>query len=224
MDFLLKQRLVGAIVLVALGVIFIPMLLEGPNRNLVPEMQPLPEPEGQDFTQPMDPFAAGEEVAPEPDRAIVQGDVADEADEADEPSARPDGPDEESLTRPLPLPEPESEPESAQSPRAETTPPPAEKQAEAPKPAPAGDKASEPGPLGNWVVQMASFSSEQNALRLRDRLRKAGFVTQVEKVLVDGKTHFRVRVGPYLERAEAERDRNKMADTVKLNGRVLSYP
>jgi len=221
MDFLLKQRLVGAIVLVALGVIFIPMLLEGPNRNLVPEMQPLPEPEGQDFTQPMEPFAAGGEVAPEPDRAIVQGDVADEA---DEPSASPDGTDEESLTRPLPLPEPEPEPESAQSPRAETTPPPAEKQVEAPKPAPAGDRAGEPGPLGNWVVQMASFSSEQNALRLRDRLRKAGFVTQVEKVLVDGKTHFRVRVGPYLERAEAERDRKKMADTVKLNGRVLAYP
>ncbi|MCG6864523.1 MAG: SPOR domain-containing protein [Thiogranum sp.] len=221
MDFLLKQRLVGAIVLVALGVIFIPMLLEGPNRNLVPEMQPLPEPEGQDLTQPMEPFAAGEEVAPEPDRAIVQGDVAAEA---DEPSASPDGAEEESLTRPLPLPEPESEPESAQSPRAETTPPRPEKQAEVPKPAPAGDEAGEPGPLGNWVVQMASFSSEQNALRLRDRLRKAGFVTQVEKVLVDGKTHFRVRVGPYLERAEAERDRNKMADTVKLNGRVLSYP
>lgn len=221
MDFLLKQRLVGAIVLVALGVIFIPMLLEGPNSNLVPEMEPLPEPQGQDFTQPMEPFAAGEEVAPEPETLIVQGDVAGEADES---SARPDSADEESLTRPLPLPEPESEAESAQSPRAEPAPPPAEKQAEAPKPVPAPDKAGEPGPLGNWVVQMASFSSEQNALRLRDRLRKAGFVTQVEKVLVDGKTHFRVRVGPYLERAEAERDRKKMADTVKLNGRVLSYP
>jgi len=221
MDFLLKQRLVGAIVLVALGVIFIPMLLEGPNRNLVPEMQPLPEPEGPDFTQPMESFAAGEDIPPEPDRAIVQGDVAEEGDES---SASPDGVDEDTLTRPLPLPEPDSEPESAQSPGAETTPPPTEKQAEAPKPAPAGDKAGEPGPLGNWVVQMASFSSEQNALRLRDRLRKAGFVTQVEKVLVDGKTHFRVRVGPYLERAEAERDRKKMADTVKLNGRVLSYP
>ncbi|HHJ14232.1 MAG TPA: hypothetical protein ENJ79_07625, partial [Gammaproteobacteria bacterium] len=45
MDTLLKQRLVGAIVLVALAVIFIPMLLEGPGPTLVPDMEDLPEPE-----------------------------------------------------------------------------------------------------------------------------------------------------------------------------------
>jgi DedD protein len=71
---------------------------------------------------------------------------------------------------------------------------------------------------------MGSFSSEQNALRLRDRLRKAGFVTQVEKVLVNGKTLFRVRVGPYLERAEADGDQKKLAETFDLKGRVLAYP
>ena len=38
MDSVLKQRLVGAVVLVALGVIFIPMLLEGPDDTLVPEL------------------------------------------------------------------------------------------------------------------------------------------------------------------------------------------
>jgi DedD protein len=83
---------------------------------------------------------------------------------------------------------------------------------------------AEPGPLGNWVVQMGSFSSEQNALRLRDRLRKAGFVTQVEKVLVGGKTVYRVRVGPYLERAEAEGSQKKLAETFGLKGRVFAYP
>jgi len=74
------------------------------------------------------------------------------------------------------------------------------------------------------VVQMGSFSSEQNALRLRDKLRKAGFVTQVEKVRVDAKSLYRVRVGPYLERAEADRDQAKLDKQLNLKGRVLSYP
>jgi DedD protein len=95
---------------------------------------------------------------------------------------------------------------------------------EAPAAAPAQAKAGEAGRLGDWVVQMGSFSSEQNALRLRERLRKAGFVTQVEKVVVGGKTLFRVRVGPYLERSEADRDKQKISETLKLEGRVLSYP
>jgi len=78
--------------------------------------------------------------------------------------------------------------------------------------------------LGNWVIQMGSFSSEKNALRLRGKLRKAGFVTQVERVHVKEKLHFRVRIGPYLERAEADRDQAKLVKQLDLNGRVLTYP
>ena len=71
---------------------------------------------------------------------------------------------------------------------------------------------------------MGSFSSEQNARRLRDKLRKNGFVTQVEKARIDGKQRFRVRVGPFLERAEAEQSRKQIQDKLTLKGRVLSYP
>jgi DedD protein len=90
--------------------------------------------------------------------------------------------------------------------------------------APGDSQPTTSGPLGDWVVQMGSFSSEQNALRLRDRLREAKFVTQVEKVQINGKAHFRVRVGPYLERADAERDQKKLAQSFDLKGRVLAYP
>ena len=71
---------------------------------------------------------------------------------------------------------------------------------------------------------MGSFSSEQNARRLRDKLRKNGFVTQVEKARIEGKSRFRVRVGPFLERAEAEQSRKQIQDKLTLKGRVLSYP
>ena len=71
---------------------------------------------------------------------------------------------------------------------------------------------------------MGSFSSEQNALRLRDKLRKNGFTPQVEKARIEGKSRFRVRVGPFLERAEAEQSRKQILDKLTLKGRVLSYP
>ena len=187
---MLKQRLVGAIVLVALGIIFVPMILEGPDRTLVPEMEALPEPGVRAPTHSLDSFPAPDAVPAEPEVAVLQADPEPVA----EPVAEP--------VQPLqPVPQPDIKP---------------------PPTPPVAKKA--PVPLGNWVVQMGSFSSEQNALRLRDRLRKAGFATQVAKVRVDGKPHFRVRVGPFLERSEAEDRRRRIQDKLSLKGRVLSYP
>lgn len=228
MEFLLKQRLIGAVVLVALGVIFIPMLLEGPNRNLVPEMEPLPEPEDQPVSQPLERFPAAGEIPTEPELSIVQTDAAPEPQPGIEPpetedtAATADG-------KVVPLPLPELEPKAEPKPEPKAEPKPKAELKPEPKPEPAKQSAektkpTEPEVLGNWVLQAGSFSSEQNALRLRDKLREADFVTQVERVRVAGKTHFRVRVGPYLERAEAERDQKKLAKTFDLNGRVLSYP
>jgi len=196
MDVLLKQRLVGAIVLVALGVIFVPMILEGPNRTLVPEMEAFPEPEDQVTSLPLEAFPAPDAIPAEPDTSIVLTDS--------QPAAVPEAPAEPA--QPLVEPEPEPEPEPV-----------------AAKPEPE-KKPAKSEPLGSWVVQMGSFSSEQNALRMRDRLRKSGFATQVEKATIDGKSRFRVRVGPFLERADAERSRKQIQDKLTLKGRVLSYP
>jgi len=203
MDFLLKQRLVGAVVLVALGVIFIPMLLEGPNSELVPEMEPLPELTGQRSSMELGDFPDAGDVPVEADVAVVQADIAVPPNPGDELRSQPNETAEVEIAAPEPKVEPLPVP---------------------PKPATTPEPAKPAGPLGNWVVQMGSFSSEQNALRLRDKLRKAGFVTQVEKVRVDAKSLYRVRVGPYLERAEADRDQAKLDKQLNLKGRVLSYP
>jgi DedD protein len=194
MDFLLKQRLVGAIVLVALGVIFIPVLLEGPDQTLVPEMEALPEPLSQQLRKPLDAFPAPDTIPVEPEQSIV-------------------------LSDPQPEPAPETRQEDAPAPAQPVN----EPEPLSPPPVPE-EKALKPGPLASWVVQAGSFSSEQNALRLRDKLRQADFVTQVEKARVGGKSHYRVRVGPFLERAEAEKSRKQLLDKFTIKGRVLSYP
>lgn len=212
MDFLLKQRLVGAVVLVALGVIFIPLLLEGPGHELVPEMEPLPEIDGPGNSIELGRFPDPAEVPQEAEVAVVQKDAPTLADATPDPV-----PVVESSAGPEPAKKPDTGAESAKPPEpvAALPEPVAEKPAEAEKPV---------GPLGNWVVQMGSFSSEENALRLRDKLRKAGYVTQVEKVRVDAKVHYRVRVGPYLKRNEADRDQAKLAKQFNPKARVLSYP
>jgi DedD protein len=220
MDPVLKQRLVGAVVLVALGVIFIPMLLEGPDDTLVPELDELPELVDPAPSRPLDAFPTMDTLPASPDTSVLAADAA---------------PDSEPRPEPEPLPEPEAAPEPEAEPEVQAAPGAAQSRAQpspaaepaAPEPPPAPQEpAAEPaaGPLGSWVVQVGSFSNESNAVGLRDKLRQGGFTTQVEKVRVSGKTHYRVRVGPFLERDEAEQKRNQLADKFKLSGRVLSYP
>ena len=56
-----------------------------------------------------------------------------------------------------------------------------------------------------WAVQVGSFSSRENALQLVAKLRAAKLPTP-DPELIDrkGKRFYRVRVGPVVERAEAE--------------------
>jgi DedD protein len=54
MDQQLKQRLTGAVVLVSLAVIFIPVILEGPRDQWTPRDRTIPEPPGLDYSAPTD--------------------------------------------------------------------------------------------------------------------------------------------------------------------------
>lgn len=191
MDFLLKQRLVGAVVLVALGVIFIPMLLEGPEQPVVPAVSEMPAPESLPEAGELQDFPGGEEIVPTPPVSIVTdkrlpSPAGDRKSKAPAPGADLPKPDE---------------------------------------PPPAADAGpGQAGQLQGWVVQVGSFSKQENALALRDRLRKAGFATQVEKVRLDKGTRFRVRVGPYLQRAEADRAQAGLKKKFDLSARVMTYP
>ena len=54
MDQMLKQRLIGAIVIISLAVIFIPMILEGPDDELSPRTQDMPPPPTIDYQAEVD--------------------------------------------------------------------------------------------------------------------------------------------------------------------------
>ncbi len=178
MEPALKQRLVGAVVLVALAVIFVPMVLEGPAEQEGISESNIPPPP---------------EVAPMPE-------VPAPGRERD--AAEADGPP----------PQQESEGPAASG---------AEGDASAPPPAASG--APSDAALTGWVVQVGSFSTRQNAVRLRDRLRDQGFATFVEEASTDQGEVYRVKAGPELSRERAEALRKAIEKEVDLKGLVMEH-
>lgn len=196
----LKQRIVGALVLVALAVIFLPMLLnrEDERRQVRVDAPPMP-------AAPAMPEVELEPVeVPEP---IV------------EPIPMPAQPPAPSTATP-------AQPIQAIPPAAETAPaaPPAPAPAPVPAPAPAPAPAPEQRldadnmPV-SWSIQLASLSSRPNADALVEKLRGQGYNAYVRQV--DGMN--RVFVGPVIDRAEANRLRDQLQRQQKLDGFVVRF-
>lgn len=88
-----------------------------------------------------------------------------------------------------------------------------------PAPAPARAAATE-----GFAVQLGALRSEADANALRDRARGAGFVAFVERVNAEAGVLWRVRVGPELDRASAERRRGELKSKLNIDGLVVSHP
>jgi cell division septation protein DedD len=75
-----------------------------------------------------------------------------------------------------------------------------------------------------FAVQLAAFSKPDDATALRDRLRGAGFSAFTEAVSTDKGTLTRVRVGPVLNRAEADQLKAQVKSKVGIDGIVRPHP
>ncbi|MEM7255062.1 MAG: SPOR domain-containing protein [Pseudomonadota bacterium] len=187
MDYALKQRLVGATVLVVLAVVLVPLVLKGPT----PEGVVIRPPNQAPVSMPSPSVG----VAQEP--TILEPTVS-------EPSAS----------------EPPPSESSAFGRSASKRPGP---KASAPTP-PVGSAARDrPPALGEWVVQIGAFSRAQNAIELRDRIRKKGFPVFVRTVERDGKRLTRVLVGPLVSKVKAG-DLAKALAREDFPTRVVKYP
>lgn len=196
----LKQRMVGALVLVALAVIFLPMLLsrqdemrrvvvdapEMPQAPAVPEMIVEPADVAEPQALPEEPVAP-ESEAPQVVEVPVQP----------TPAQKPAAPVEPA--KPAAVPAPASAPVAAAS-----------------KPESRLDANTLPI---SWSVQLASLSSRPGAENLQKTLRSQGYNAYIRSF--DGMN--RVFVGPLIERAEAERLRDQLNRQHKLNGFVVRF-
>lgn len=197
----LKQRLVGAIVLVALAVIFIPLFLSGERDDGAPlfgsklpsKPDELTNMQRQELEHTVPPPAEPSEV-----RTLVDRDSPPAA-----VTATPKTPISPSSDQPA-----AAEKDKAAAPASDSV---------------TKEKTEPSGPHG-WVVQIGSFSDKTNALKLRDKVRGQGFRAFVEAVTrADGRV-FRVRVGPEAERSKAEALQTQLASKAKVKGIVVTHP
>jgi DedD protein len=215
MDQGLKERLIGAAVLVALGVWLIPWLLDGRQEQVEIDSSTtavhLPAPDGplpvRTQTLSLDaaksePFASEprpEAVAPTASAAVDTSVAA--AAPAPAPVAAHDEVVAPKQAPPPPVKAVAEQPSAAA--RVATAPTPAASKP-APKPAASAASAQAATVRGAWAVQLGSFGAEDNAKKLAQKVNVYGYKPDVAGYRAGGRAMYRVRLGPYTSRAEAD--------------------
>jgi DedD protein len=200
MERALKERIIGAAVLVLVVVLVVPVFLDGSpgNGEIVSERVALPgqtEQKSQtvildrDRNDPVPPSNGGNEPAqstPQQQQAAVQQE------------SKPEPVDTQAGPKPV---------------------------AQKPAPDQSGPQAAAPtaSTTGMWAVQLGSFGNQENAERLAADLRKQGYAAFLSQLSTSSGQLHRVRIGPQKDRESAE----AMADRlVKAGhkGQVVPHP
>ncbi len=227
MDRALKERITGAVVLVAFAVLVVPVFLDGSvdaPATTVSEAVTLPGQSASARTQ--------QTIVLERNRAepMPSAPVEQAAKEAPAPAVPPE-------PKPKPDVKPEVKADATEGPPADvanvTKSAPAqtakaapEKQTpdrERPSEKPATEPQKTASATGMWAVQLGSFSNRQNAERLAADLRGAGFAAFLSQLGTDGGELHRVRIGPQKDRDSAESVAAKLTDAGH-KGQVVPHP
>lgn len=215
MDRVLKQRIVGALVLVALAIVFIPMLFTRQDETRQVVVEPAPRPQAPAMPEvAVKPVETPEVIPDKPENAALlpSAPIASvpEISNADAPVAQSSQPNASASQA--------SAPAVAQAPQAKAAPaaPPSTQLAPAAQPEKRLDNNDLPV---SWSVQLASLSNKARANELQNTLRSQGYNAYVRSV--DGMN--RVFVGPVVDRGEADRLRDQLSRQQKVNGFVVRF-
>lgn len=199
-DFNPRHRIVGAVILVALAVIFLPMLLSD---------------------RPPETASRGLTDTPTPETRIVVATVPPPgaATAKTEPAVTPAVPDEgaekpATVTRTVPV-EPVVEMPAPASEK------PVAKPATEPRLAKTTSTANKSvAPDKGWVVQVGVFSHPDNARRLQDRLKQKGYAALLHPASAEKGKPVRVEVGPFKDAAAAKAAQARIQSELGIKGVV----
>lgn len=196
MERALKERIIGAVVLVVFVVLVVPVFLDGPpdDGEIVTERVLLPGQENQK-TQTV----------------VLDRDRTD-------PVPVPSPPQDEAEAEPQ---QEEAEQEVIRRPEPSRLPPkPAE---EPPQDEPAPRDEEPASSTGMWAVQLGSFGNKENAERLAAELRKQGYAAFLSQLSTESGTLHRVRIGPQKDRDSAEQMAARL-QKAGHTGQVVPHP
>jgi len=214
---MIKKRLVGAIVLVALAVIFVPFLLEEKEtlpQNAVELEEAIP-------VQPTQKFRSGlvpdEKTATQDAlRAASKEDDFNISEGLDLSEYKPSavtgnnsgaaGKADKGLRKADKKPEKVSVPKAASKQEKESV----------------ATERKQAAPKLGWVIQVGAFGRKNNADNLYKKLTNGGMKAYVEESSKQNKTLYHVRLGPYSSKSKAQQDRDKAGKVSGLNVKVLN--
>lgn len=199
-----RQRLIGAVILLAIGVIVFPILFETQPRPIAPDIpiqvarkdsgtvivapapKPLPPPPAPPADAGVEQPAAGASaaIAATPPPVVAEPKPAEAK---PEPKAEP-----KPEPKPMPKP-PEAKPEV---------------KAVAAESKPATSAASTPASAprsGRYVVQVGAFTDAVAVREARQKVEKLGLTTYTQVIETDSGRRTRVRVGPFETREQADK-------------------
>lgn len=195
----IKQRVVGGAVLLALAVIIIPMVL--------------------DFRKDYDQVISGTNIPPKPKDFRVETFELNSEPQVAVPKLSGEGSVEQQVAQKVEQ-HRQAEQKRATEKAAQAK---AAESARAVQSAKVTTPKTAPVIRDGWAVQVGSFGNENNALRLRDKIRKRGYNAFVDSVTVNGKRSHRVRVGPEVKKEKAERLKKSLQQEMGLKGLVINH-
>lgn len=74
-----------------------------------------------------------------------------------------------------------------------------------------------------WAVQVASFSQEENATKLRDRLQVDGYAAFLSNIKQHGERATRVAVGPLIDPDDAAKLKTELDERYQLESVVMRF-
>jgi len=204
-----RRRLIGAAALLLLAVVVVPMLLD-PEPRPVADNIPIDIPSEKSKFSPrlaLPPVPAPENVpvAPPPDASpsttTPAAPTSASTNEKSEKTARTD-----------------AKPEAARNDAAKAD---EERALAALEGKASTEKLPAPVKGGKFAVQAAATATEAAARDLAERLKKGGLAPYTERIETTEGTRFRVRLGPYASREEADRVRARLKG-LGINGNVVT--
>ncbi len=225
-----RRRLIGATALVLAAVIGLPMIFDSEPKPLSDDIEIQIPSRDKTEAAASRPMPLPPDAAPAEPRADARGDTKPDTKSDSKSDTKPDSKSAAKADAPLDLPtvkpaadaKPQPDAVAKAVPPASTDRKPAtveKKPAAAEKKPVAEEKKPADAGKARFVIQVAAVSSHTKADDLQNRLKKAGIKSYSQKVSTKDGERYRIRVGPFGSREEADRMRGRLA-ALGLSGTV----
>jgi DedD protein len=215
MDRALKERIIGATILVLFVVLVVPVFLDGPENDneVISQTVPLPGQSGNE-NQTIVLHRDREHPVPTANASKPPEDGANASVSLEPAKPVPANP------KPAASEPQRAEPVVQQEPAPQVTKVPVVVAEKSSSEEPSAEVASE---TGMWAVQLGSFGNQENADKLAADLRKQNFTAFLSKLSTGNGDLHRVRIGPQKDRESAEKVAEQLAKAGH-KGQVVPHP